>query len=117
LAFADLGPKVQVRSDDKNLSGFTIDLVAHLQKIHPQEKFTFVAGSDLREQLSQWQDSAKLRKMIDFEFLPRPPQPDSPFLPLSSSEVRRKLSAGEDPRGLLPEKVAQYVEKEGLYRN
>lgn len=116
LAFGDLGPKVQVRADDENLTGYTIDLVHRLQTEHPKEKFTFIAGSDLREQISQWKDGDHLQKLIDFEFLPRPPHPDSPFLPLSSSAVREKLAAGEDPHGLLPEKVADYVQNGQLYR-
>jgi nicotinate-nucleotide adenylyltransferase len=116
LAFGELGEKVKVRRDDENLSGYTIDLVRHLQKIYPDDKFTFVGGSDLRQEISQWKNGDRLREIINFEFLPRPPNPDSPFLPLSSTEVREKLAAGEEPRSLLPEKVAQFVQKGQLYR-
>ena len=116
LAFGDLGPKVKVGEDDRALTGYTIDLIDHLKSEHPKEKFTFIAGSDLREQISQWKDGARLQKLIDFEFLPRPPHPNSPFLPLSSTVVREKLAAGEDPHGLLPEKVADYVQNGQLYR-
>ena len=115
LAFAEFGKKVQIRDDEKKMSGFTIDLIRHLKKKFPEYLFSFIAGSDLRDQIAQWKESAALQQMIDFEFLPRPPQPGSPFLPLSSTEVRRQLAAGRDPRGLLPEKVAQYVEKGQLY--
>jgi nicotinate-nucleotide adenylyltransferase len=116
LAFSEMGSQVQVRDDDEKLSGYTIDLIRRLQADHPKAKFTFIVGSDLREQIPQWKDGASLQKIIDFEFLPRPPAPDSPFLPLSSSEVRQKLAAGEDPKKFLPEKVAHYVQTEQLYR-
>ena len=38
-----------------------------------------------------------------------------PF-PLSSTEIRRKLKAGEDVAELLSPKVLRYIEQKGLYR-
>lgn len=35
---------------------------------------------------------------------------------ISSTAVREKLAAGEDASGLVPEKVLEYIAKEGLYR-
>jgi nicotinate-nucleotide adenylyltransferase len=35
---------------------------------------------------------------------------------LSSTEVRRRVAAGEGLAGLVPEAVAGYIEREGLYR-
>lgn len=116
LAFGDLGERVKVLDVEKNLSGYTIDLIRHIKKENPQVQMTFIAGSELKDQISRWHEAEKLKQWIDFEFLPRPPHRGSPFLPLSSTDVRANLARGGDPRRFLPEKVAALVEKEGLYR-
>jgi len=35
---------------------------------------------------------------------------------LSATRLRELLAAGEDPRYLLPEPVAHYIDQQGLYR-
>jgi len=115
LAFGGWGPRVQCRRDEEKLSGYTIDLIRALKDQNPQHQFTFVAGSDLRDQVKDWKDGGALIKMIDFEFLPRPPEQGSPFLPLSSTWVRAQLAQGEAPDKFLPEKVAEFVEREQIY--
>ncbi|MDX1387021.1 MAG: nicotinate-nicotinamide nucleotide adenylyltransferase [bacterium] len=117
LAFEAFGDGVQVLDVDQKLSGYTIDLVKYLMAQHPECDFTFVGGSDLKEQLPRWKDGKLLEAMISFKFLPRPPDPKSPFLPFSSTEVREALARGEDPEKFLPQKVAEFVKRENLYRS
>ena len=117
LAFSEFGDRVQVLDAERRLSGFTIDLVRHLLKSFPEHRFTFVGGSDLQQELPRWKDAETLKGLIDFEFLPRPPDPDSPFLDLSSSEVRQALIAGDPAERFLPKKVAEFVKNKPLYRS
>jgi len=116
LAFGELGERVQVRDDEKNLSGFAIELVRYLSKRNPHHHWTFVAGSDLKDQVDHWKDGSELKKMIKFEFFLRGGEEGSPFLPLSSTEAREVARHGGDLKKILPEKVADYVQREQLYR-
>ncbi len=115
LAFDELGKKVKVSDEEKTLSGFTIDLIRHLRKKHPQWRFTFVGGSDLRTGLAQWKESEALQKLVDFDFLPRPPDPRSRFLDLSSSKIRERIREGGNWEDFVEPEVARYIKTRGLY--
>jgi nicotinate-nucleotide adenylyltransferase len=115
LAFAGLGPQVEVRDDEASLSGFTIDLIRKLRDENPVTQFTFIGGSDLREQLPRWKDSEELLRLLSFEFLPRPPAPDSHFLPISSSEIRERAKKGLPLDGFVPKAVKEYIVANGIY--
>jgi nicotinate-nucleotide adenylyltransferase len=39
-----------------------------------------------------------------------------PMMDVSSTEVRRRVAAGESIAGLVPEAVASYIERRQLYR-
>ena len=41
---------------------------------------------------------------------------DVPAMPVSSREIRSKISVGEDASALLPERVSEYIKEKGLYR-
>ncbi|HKY64701.1 MAG TPA: nicotinate-nucleotide adenylyltransferase [bacterium] len=116
LAFADLGSAIQVRDDERGLSGFTIDLARKLQAEHPGREFRFVGGSDLRAELPRWKESAELQQLLGFVFLPRPPDPASPFLPISASEIRARAKKGLPLAGMLPPSVERYIQEHRLYR-
>ena len=40
----------------------------------------------------------------------------APAISVSSSEIRRRVSEGEDISGLVPESVAEYIKEKGLYK-
>jgi nicotinate-nucleotide adenylyltransferase len=42
---------------------------------------------------------------------------DIPALAISSTDIRRRVAAGEPIRYLVPEGVQTYIEKAGLYRS
>lgn len=115
LAFGGIDPRVEVRDDEAKLSGFTIDLVHKLKAENPDHVWTFVGGSDLREQLPSWRESEELIRLLNFEFLPRPPAPGSPFLPLSSREIRERAKKGLPLAGFVPKSVENYIATNGLY--
>jgi nicotinic acid mononucleotide adenylyltransferase len=76
-----------------------------------------VGGSDLKTDLDRWKDSAELKKMLRFEFLPRPPEKNSPFLPVSSTEIREQIKQGQWPKESVPKAVLSYIQKHRLYSN
>lgn len=117
LAFAELAPLAQVRDDERSLSGFTIDLARKLRTEYPGHRFSFVGGSDLKEESARWKDSSQLREILDFVFLARPPDPASPFLAISATQIRERAKMGLPLAGLLPESVERYIQERGLYRS
>ncbi len=115
LAFDPLGTRVRVSDEEKTLSGFTIDLIRHLQKKYPKLNFTFVGGSDLQSGLSHWKESETLKKLLEFDFLPRPPDPNSRFLDLSSSQIRERIRNEEHWEDFVEPEVAHYIKTQALY--
>ena len=115
LAFSELAPRAQVRDDERDLSGFTIDLARKLQAEHPGHEFSFVGGADLKEELPRWKDSRALQEALGFVFLPRPPDPSSPFAPIGSTELREKVKKGLPLEGFVPKSVEEYIAANHLY--
>ncbi|MFO1464513.1 MAG: nicotinate-nicotinamide nucleotide adenylyltransferase [bacterium] len=116
LAFQNIDPKIQIRADEAQLSGYTIDLIRHLKAVHPGAEFTFVGGSDLEKELPAWKESAELKKILQFEFLPRPPDPSSPFSPISATELRERVKKGLPIENQVAKPVRDYIEKKRLYQ-
>lgn len=116
LAFDSLGEKIRILDIEKNLSGYTRDLVEHLQKKFPAARITFVGGTDLKKQLDRWKDSRQLQAMIDFDFFPRGPEENSPFPQISSTDLRKIIGKGRSTGDFLPEAVKAYIQKHHLYR-
>ena len=121
---------------------YTYDTMALLKRVYPDCDMLFVIGMDSLCQLQNWHRAVDLVRMVDFIVYPRPGVTPSSYLELeaffgpvvatklmhsilpdtiplydvSSSEVRRRLAAGEDVSDLLPESVCEYIKKHGLYQ-
>ncbi|MCK6489085.1 MAG: nicotinate-nicotinamide nucleotide adenylyltransferase [Planctomycetes bacterium] len=118
LAFADL-PFVQVREDElANPDGYTIGLVELLRAAHPGRRWLLVGGSDTARDLPNWQRGAELAALVRVHAVPRGGFDDQPgALPaISSSQVRSRLAAGQDCRGLVPAAVLARIAAAGWYR-
>jgi nicotinate-nucleotide adenylyltransferase len=114
LAFAPLGPRVRILEDDRGASGYTVDLVRRLHQAHPDRRFTFVGGTDLKKEFAKWKDPEVLHEFLVFEFLPRPPE-RSPFPDISSTEIRRRVKNRLPIGELVPKAVEEYISRKKLY--
>ena len=91
----------------------------------------WIIGADQLAKLHLWRDVRELGEMVEFIAMERPgvefvERTDLPWLrvrrcagrrvDVSSTELRRRLVAGESVEGLLPNKVVEYVRGNGLYR-
>jgi nicotinate-nucleotide adenylyltransferase len=100
--------------------GRTVDTLDFLHARHPGHAFTLVIGSDILADLPKWKDFPRIERLATVRVLHRAghpaPQAVGPALAqVSSTEIRERLSRGEDPWELVPRAVLAYARAQGLY--
>ena len=113
---------------------YTIDTLSHFRQQHPEADLDWIIGDDNVEGLPRWRDAGRLFELARFVVLTRQGAPLLPpelqqrtkegrlvfarneTVPVSSTEIRRKIRAGEPIDGLVDPLVARYVEHYRLYR-
>ena len=96
-------------------------------------KINFIIGTDAFEQIETWYETDKLKELIDFIVFVRKNEvvdfsklkekgynfsfTKMDFLNISSTEIRQKIKSNEDISTLIPIKVKEYIDKNGLYRD
>ena len=83
-------------------------------------------GEDVVATLSMWREPNAVRALAEIVWLTRAPGPDAPppagrvlatrRVEVSSTEIRERVRAGRPIRGFVPEVVAEYIARHGLYR-
>jgi nicotinate-nucleotide adenylyltransferase len=116
LAFGRFG---EVRLDDH---AFTVDLLRDAGLERPY----FVVGGDEWEHFESWKEPEEVRRLARIAVGARPghPEPEGGVevlkideRPISSSEIRELVAAGEPVDHLVPATVAREIERLGLYRD
>jgi nicotinate-nucleotide adenylyltransferase len=128
---------VSGREVERGGTSYTVDTLREIHAEHPEDALTFIAGGDMAAILPSWREPAAILDLaqiavaervgvrradvlervaslgaaatarIEFFSLPR--------IDISSSEVRRRVGAGEPIRFLVPDAVVAAVEQHGLY--
>lgn len=119
---AALGPWLRVSAVEATLPppSYTINTLRHFAKTHPDRRFRLVVGADVLGETAAWSRWEQIvadfdpivvgRQGVDLP-LPRP----ALALPaVSSSEVRRRLRAGEPVDHLLPKVVLDDLLQHGI---
>jgi nicotinate-nucleotide adenylyltransferase len=118
---------------------YTVDTIRHYLEADPQLDIRFILGVDALQLIYTWKEVGQLIKLCRFIVVTRPGyQLDRcdpvfatvpaelwdriellsiPGLEISSSEIRKRVAAGQSVRYLLPPGVADYIKKNDLYRN
>jgi nicotinate-nucleotide adenylyltransferase len=106
---------------------YSIDTAVELALRHRIDgKPGFIIGDDLIGGFTTWKEAERLADTVDLivarRGLPEPLKFDYPhkvventILPISSSEIRRRLGEGKTARFLLPEAVLRYITENHLY--
>ncbi len=112
-------------------TSYTVDTLRELKTRHPDHAWTWIVGDDQFARLGSWREPAVLAELADWAVYSRPgfdsgAVPEVPGLrvqrvvcektwTVSSTEVRRRLGAGETVSGLVPDKVIEYIRQNRLY--
>ena len=114
---------------------YTIDTLDELERPHPGVTAWFTLGADAAREVGTWHRAAELLARAHFVLVNRTGVPsideaearrlgfaaertllihvDSP--PVSATEVRQRVAAGEPIDGLVPAAVARLIAERGLY--
>ena len=122
LAFKHLR-QVEICEIERELPppSYTLHTLQALAQRHPGVQLRLLIGTDILTETQKWHDFAGVTRLAPPIIVERQGypahDPDQPALPaVSSSEIRRRLQAGENTRGWLSPSVEQYIRARDLYR-
>ena len=135
LAFAGV-PHAVVDDRELRRSGptYTVDTLRELHAEHPAAELLLVIGADQAEALHSWRESAELVRLARIAVAARArPDPGAPpfdasllpagrwvavelpSMPVSATQVRSLVAAGQGIDQLVPAGVARYIARHHLY--
>lgn len=122
LAFAHLRG-VEICSIERDLPtpSLTLRTLQALAARHPEVQLRLLVGSDILTESHAWHDFAAVERLappivIERQGFPAH-DPTQPALPaVSSSEVRRRVQAGESTHGWVSPLVERFIQAHQLYR-
>jgi nicotinate-nucleotide adenylyltransferase len=110
---------------------YTADTLSVLKERRPEDALFLIVGSDTFPEMATWRDPARIFALCTVAVAERPGARDAappaaaqvrvervsgPGLAISATEVRRRVQEGKSVRYLVPDAVADYIVKRGLYR-
>jgi len=109
-------------------TSYTIDTLDALHAQWPGAELDWIIGADNVADLLKWKDPDRLFAMTRFAVLQRdagqaiPPAGaniiflDTPLVPISSTEIRRRVRNGEPIDAFVDPSVSRYILRNGLYK-
>src|SRR5215207_1980579 len=124
-----------IEIDREGLS-YTVETLAAFAERYPDAERFFVTGTDIVKTFDKWRDPERVLRLARLAVLERRNGADAGeggagrstlerrgamFLrtrriDVSSTEVRARVRAGKSVRGFVPDAIAAYIERAGLYR-
>lgn len=108
---------------------YSINSLNRLQELHPDKKFSLIIGSDNWLVFDRWRSHEEILRNYAPIVYPRPgydigakalPENvtlvNAPTLDISSTFIRKAIAEDLDMQNFLPKGVAEYIQKNGLYR-
>jgi nicotinate-nucleotide adenylyltransferase len=113
----------------KGLS-YTVDTLEDLSKRYPGAKLFLLLGGDSVNSFEQWREPQRIRELASLAAMRRDDGSDGGVkslpsgvlevsarrIDVSSTEIRKRLRAGQSIKGFVPEGVERFIEARGLYR-
>lgn len=113
-------------------TSYTVDTLERLQLEQPDAELFLIVGSDTLPDLVQWRSVTRLLALAELAVVTRPEAPplevpaalpsarvravQGTGLRVSSTRIRALAAEGRSLRYLVPDGVADYIQKRGLYR-
>lgn len=130
LAAAPLGARAQVSRVEAEVAAArggesrTLYTLEHLAVTHPDHAFRLVVGADILHETAKWHRWDEVCRRAPLIVIGRGgvEAPEGATITeltmpeVSSTDVRRRLGAGEDASGLVSKSVLGYIDRRGLYR-
>lgn len=118
----DVGPWLKISGAEAEVGGEgrTIELLEWLLPKHPGVKFRWVIGSDILGDLPKWKSWDRIEQLVQVTIIHRAGYPSDralgpPMVEVSSTEIRKRLDAGEAPGDLVPRRALEVARARGLY--
>ena len=93
---------------------YTWNTLQNLSKDYPDHRFSLLIGGDNWAHFERWRHWKDILRNYDVVVYPRDNYYgtiDVPLLSVSSTEIRQKVGAGENIKGLVPDSIISLVEK------
>jgi nicotinate-nucleotide adenylyltransferase len=115
---------------------YTVDTLSRLHEQRPEDQLTFIVGGDMAHSLPDWREPEAILSLAELGVAGRADLDeatirqslaglagaedrvrffDMPRIDISSTLIRRRAAAGLPVRYLVPDGVADYIDREGLY--
>jgi nicotinate-nucleotide adenylyltransferase len=117
-------PRARVSRIEQELGGEvrTVDMLEHLQKTRPGDRFALVLGTDLAAERPQWKRFDRIERLARIITISRAgfaepgAEPVVALPEVSSTQVRAALRTGGDLSRLVPRAVLEAIRAAGTYR-
>jgi nicotinate-nucleotide adenylyltransferase len=131
-------PRLSVSRVEADRPGrsYTVDTLSRLHEQCPEDQLTFIVGGDVAGSLPEWREPETILSLAEIGVAGRQDVGadairrelsalaggadrvrffDMPRIDISSTLIRRRVAAGLPVRYLVPDTVAAYIAREGLY--
>lgn len=106
---------------------YTVDTLRVLRSRDPGDRLVLILGADAAAELPRWRAADQVARLAEVAVLTRPGVPEvqsvfvthyvaTPAIEISASEIRARCLAAKSIRYLVPDAVAEYIARHGLYQ-
>lgn len=124
---------------ERGAVSYTVDTLEELRRLYPSATLDWIIGDDNLPRLGEWKSLGRIFELANFAVLTRGGAEPPPFVkprvtdaqqrpecgavvfahnntvPVSSTEIRRRIRAGESIDALVDPRVARYIHHYALY--
>ena len=105
---------------------YTVDTLRALHAREPGVRLTLLLGADAAAELEAWHEATEIPRLATVIVFARAGMPvptsrliagtiEVPAIEISATEIRRRVREGRSLRYWVPDRVAEYVTRHGLY--